>query len=147
MSEIERIDGVGESDGSTAGGARTISVADAHGTKSDENLFAVLAANARSRSMGQLVSTLIGSGWAAGAIWWQHPRLSWLGSALLVVALYATWGILDRMDPTRSDPTETGVADSGLARGLRDLAAVAGVVSAIWTVGAFMASALGHWVF
>jgi hypothetical protein len=112
-----------------------------------ENLFAVLAANARGRSMAQLATTLIGSGWAAGAIWWQHPPLSWLGSALLSVALYATWGILDRMDPSRSDASATGVADAALVRGLRDLTAGAGVVAAIWTVGSFMHFALGHWVF
>jgi hypothetical protein len=115
--------------------------------ESDEHVFAVLATNARSRSVAQLVTTLIGSSWAAVTIWLQHPAFSWLASALLVVALYASWGILDRMDPARSDASETGVRDPALLRGFRDLTAGAGVVSALWTVFAFMRFALGHWVF
>ena len=112
----------------------------------DENVLTVLAGKARARSTGQLATTLIGSGWAAGAIWWQHPG-SWVGGALLVVALYATWGILDRIDPEATDPSATGVSDPALLSGLRKLTAGAGIISAIWTAGAFLHAALGHWVF
>jgi hypothetical protein len=112
----------------------------------DETVLTVLAAKARARSTGQLATTLTGSGWAAGAIWWQHPG-SWVGGVLLVVALYATWGILDRIDPDQSDPSATGVRDAALLGGLRKLTAGAGILAAIWTTGAFLHAALGHWVF
>src|SRR5437867_4149552 len=64
----------------------------------DENVFTVLAEKARNRTIGQLTSTLISASWAAGAIWLQHPRWSWLADALAVVALYAAWGVIDRVD-------------------------------------------------
>jgi hypothetical protein len=56
---------------SACGGTQTNDLSDVEQIDS-ENLFAVLAANARGRSMAQLV-----------------------------VALYTIWGIFDRMDPSR----------------------------------------------
>jgi hypothetical protein len=113
----------------------------------DENVFTVLAEKARNRTVSQLTTTLISASWAAGAIWWQHPRWSWLADAVAVVALYAAWGLIDRVAEDTRDATASRPPDPGVAAGARSLVAGLGVLGAIWTAAVFMHFALGYWVF
>ena len=110
----------------------------------DSNVFRVLGAQARTRSIAQLSIAALGGVVDAGLLWWRHPMLGWLAAGCAAVAAYGAWGLLDRAIETRSAepdaPRETLALES-----VRDLVAVAGTAAALWAVLSFMAVALGNW--
>jgi len=110
----------------------------------ETNVFRVLGAQARTRSMAQLWVVALGGAVDAGLLWWRHPMLTWLAAGCAAVAAYGTWGLLDRAIESRS--TEPDAPRETLAlEDLRDLAAIAGTAAALWAVLSFMAVALGNW--
>ena len=110
----------------------------------ENNVFRVLAAQARTRSIAQLWVVALGGAVDAGLLWWRHPMLTWLAAGCAAAAAYGAWGLLDRAMESRS--TEPDAPRETLAfEGLRDLAAIAGTAAALWAVLSFMAVALGNW--
>lgn len=110
-----------------------------------ENVFQVLARNARGRSRVELRATALACGVNAAFIWWRHPGLSWLAAGLTAGAAYAIWGLLDRGS---MDADAVGISARGRAAALRDvqpLVVIAGTGAALWSLLAFMAAALGGW--
>ena len=112
----------------------------------ESNVFRVLAAQARTRSLPQLWIAALGGAVDAGLLGWRHPMLTWLAAGCAAVAAYGAWGLLDRAVEARTT-TEPAASPEGLAQlgGLRDLTAIAGTAAAIWAVLSFMAVALGNW--
>ena len=139
--------GVHETSGSEA--AESEAIGEELGTTDVEdeknNIFRVLGAQARTRSVAQLWVAAIGGGVDAGLLWWRHPLLGWLAAGCAAVAAYGTWGLLDRTIETRT--TAPAPPRGTLLRlgGLRDLTAIVGTVAALWAVLSFMAVALGNW--
>src|SRR4051812_29525935 len=111
----------------------------------ENNVFRVLGAQARSRSVAQLWVAALGGAVDAGLLWWRHPMLGWLAAGCAAVAAYGVWGLLDRGIQTRT--VEPGGSTEPVAQlcGLRDLAAIVGTAAALWAVLSFMAVALGNW--
>ena len=111
----------------------------------ESNVFRVLGAQARTRTLAQLRVAAIGGAVDAGLLWWRHPMLGWLAAGCAAVAAYGIWGLLDRgIEQRTTNPAAPDDAVSRL-RGLRALTAVAGTVAALWAVLSFMAVALGNW--
>ena len=111
----------------------------------ESNVFRVLGAQARTRSVAQLWIAAIGGAVDAGLLWWRHPMLGWLAAGCAAVAAYGIWGLLDRTIETRTaEPAPPRVTLAQL-RGLRGLTAIAGTIAALWAVLSFMAVALGNW--
>jgi len=110
----------------------------------EDNVFRVLGAQARTRSIAQLWVVALGGAVDAGLLWWRHPMLTWLAAGCAAVAAYGAWGLLDRaIEAKRAErdaPPEALALDS-----LRDLTAIGGTVAAVWAVLSFMAVALGNW--
>ena len=110
----------------------------------DTNVFRVLGAQARTRSIAQLWVVALGGAVDAGLLWWRHPMLTWLAAGCAAAAAYGAWGLLDRAMESRN--TEPDAPRETLAfEGLRDLAAIVGTAAALWAVLSFMAVALGNW--
>lgn len=118
--------------------------ADVH-PEQDETLFVVLARQARGRSSAELWTTAVGGAVNATLLGLLVPGMSWLATAFLCVAAYGAWGLTDR---SASD-IMPGTADEHdrleQRRVLRGVFAGVGVLSAVWTMLAFMASALSGW--
>jgi hypothetical protein len=118
---------------------------DAPDTDLGENVFQVLARNARGRSRVELRATAFACGVNAGFLWWSHPSLSWLASGFTAGAAYALWGLLDRAS---TDADVKGIVARGRAAMLREvqpLLVIAGTSAAFWALFRFMAAALGGW--
>ena len=111
----------------------------------ENNVFRVLGAQARSRSLAQLWVAALGGAVDAGLLWWRHPMLGWLAAGCAAVAAYGVWGLLDRGIETRSAEPNASPEPLPQLSGLRDLAAVVGTAAALWAVLSFMAVALGNW--
>lgn len=115
--------------------------------QSGDTVFAVLAQRASERSPAELWTTALGGSVNAVFIWWQHPHLHWLGAGCMAVAAYGLWGLADRAIRTLGTSRETaGGLKLNFLRGLRGIAAPAGVISALIAAGSFMAAALGGWI-
>jgi hypothetical protein len=104
----------------------------------DDDVHAVLAAQARGRAASELWTTAVGGAMNASILWWQFPSLRWLAAGFIAVAAYGIWGLADR--------------DTGQRRGtaallaiIRGVAVGVGWIAAIGAVIAFMAAALGGW--
>ncbi|HKN67624.1 MAG TPA: hypothetical protein VJW73_15170 [Gemmatimonadaceae bacterium] len=111
----------------------------------ESNVFRVLGAQARTRTVAQLWMAAIGGAVDAGLLWWRHPMLGWLAAGCAAVAAYGIWGLLDRgIERRTGDPAAPDDLRARLS-GLRDLTAIAGTVAALWAVLSFMAVALGNW--
>jgi hypothetical protein len=111
----------------------------------ENNVFRVLGAQARSRSLAQLWVAALGGAVDAALLWWRHPMLGWLAAGCAAVAAYGVWGLLDRRIETRSAEPSASPEPIAQLGGLRDLTAVAGTAAALWAVLSFMAVALGNW--
>ena len=111
----------------------------------NDNVFRVLAAQARARPAAQLWVAALGGLVDAGLLWWRHPMLTWLGAGCAAVAAYGVWGLLDRVVQRRTSESASAAGTLEQVRGLRDLTAIAGTVLAVWAVLSFMAVALGNW--
>ena len=111
----------------------------------ESNVFRVLGAQARTRSLAQLWVAAVGGAVDAGLLWWRHPMLVWLAAGCAAVAAYGVWGLLDRGIGTRSTRSRTSHELVAQLSALRDLTAVAGTAAALWAVLSFMAVALGNW--
>ena len=112
----------------------------------NENVFDVLAAQARARTRSELRTTALGCGVNAALIWWQFPRLSWLAAAFMAASAYGFWGLIDRAVDESERPTHH---DRGLTEqliGFRGMAAVMGSGAALWAAFSFMRAALGGWI-
>ena len=120
-----------------AGGERLLT---SNVEEEDTNVFRVLRAQARTRSIAQLWVVALGGAVDAGLLWWRHPMLTCLAAGCAAVAAYGAWGLLDRALESRSGARETTALDA-----LRDLAAITGTAAALWAVLSFMAVALGNW--
>ena len=111
----------------------------------EENIFQVLAHQARTRTTQELRATTLGGLISGGLLWWQHPALSWLAAGFAATAAYGVWGLLDR---AAQAPSTAGARDRGttaqLTR-LRDLTALLGTGAALWTLFDFMATAFSNW--
>jgi hypothetical protein len=110
-----------------------------------ENVFQVLANNARRRTLGELLTTAIGCGVNAAFIWWRYPSIAWVGAGFAACAAYAVWGLLDR---PLLDAEQRGFVARDRAELLRKAQraiAIAGTGSALWALMRFMAAALGNW--
>lgn len=110
----------------------------------ESNVFRVLGAQARTRSVAQLWVAALGGAVDAGLLWWRHPMLGWLAAGCAAVAAYGVWGLLDRTIETRAADPGARETVPRLGR-LRDLAAIVGTAAALWAVLSFMAVALGNW--
>ena len=111
----------------------------------ESNVFRVLGAQARTRSVAQLWVAALGGAVDAGLLWWRHPMLGWLAAGCAAVAAYGIWGLLDRAIETRTaDPAVQHQTEARLG-GLRGLTAIVGTAAALWAVLSFMAVALGNW--
>jgi hypothetical protein len=106
----------------------------------DENVFQVLARQARTRTPTELWITTVGGALSAVLIWSQNPALSWLGAGFAATAAYGIWGLLDR-----AASGATSAVDTRQITGLRDFTAIAGGGAALWAVLDFMAKVLGNW--
>ena len=111
----------------------------------ESNVFRVLGAQARTRSLAQLWVAAIGGVVDAGLLWWRHPMLIWLAAGCAAVAAYGAWGLLDRAVENRSDKATASRELLAQLSALRDLTAIAGTGAAVWAVLSFMAVALGNW--
>src|SRR5690242_21879019 len=111
----------------------------------ENNVFRVLGAQARTRSITQLWVAAIGGAVDAGLLWWRHPMLAWLAAGCAAVAAYGLWGLLDHTIETRTTGQSAPRGPLSQLRGLRDLTAVVGTAAALWAVLSFMAVALGNW--
>jgi hypothetical protein len=114
-------------------------------SEQDETLFAVLARQARGRSSAELWMTAVGGAVNATLLALLVPGLSWLATAFLCVAAYGAWGLADR---SASDIMPGAAHEQDRLRHrrvLRGVFASVGVASAVWTMLAFMASALSGW--
>jgi hypothetical protein len=111
----------------------------------ENNVFRVLGAQARSRSLAQLWVAALGGAIDAGLLWWRHPMLGWLAAGCAAVAAYGVWGLLDRRIETRSAEPSASPEPIVQLGDLRDLTAVVGTAAALWAVLSFMAVALGNW--
>ena len=110
-----------------------------------ENVFTVLAAQARTRSRAGLWTTAIGGAMNAGLIVWQTPSLSWLAAGCIAVAAYGSWGLIDRAIDGQSERSSTvGVPESSLPE-VRSLFAVVGTGAALVAALGFMKWVLGAW--
>jgi hypothetical protein len=113
--------------------------------QTSENVFQVLANNARNRTLGELRTTAVGCGINAAFIWWRYPSFSWLAAGFAACAAYAVWGLLDR---SLLDAEEHGFVARGRAELLlkaQRVVAAAGSGAAFWALFRFMAAALGGW--
>lgn len=111
----------------------------------DETLFVVLARQARGRSSAELWTTAIGGAVNATLLGLLVPGMSWLATAFLCVAAYGAWGLADR---SASDIMPKSANDDDRVQTLRVLRVIfggIGMASAVWTMLAFMASALSGW--
>lgn len=113
--------------------------------REESNVFRVLGAQARTRSVTQLWVAAIGGAVDAGILWWRHPMLGWLAAGCAAVAAYGIWGLLDRGIETRTGQPDGEHEPLAQLCGLRDLTAIAGTALALWAVLSFMAVALGNW--
>lgn len=113
--------------------------------RANDNVFRVLAAQARARPAAQLWVAALGGLVDAGLLWWRHPMLTWLGGGCAAVAAYGVWGLLDRAVQRRASVSASAGKTLAQVRGLRDLTAIAGTVLAVWAVLSFMAVALSNW--
>ena len=111
----------------------------------ESNVFRVLGAHARTRSVAQLWVATLGGAVDAGLLWWRHPMLGWLAAGCAAVTAYGVWGLLDRTIETRAADPEAQHDTVARLGGLRDLTAVIGTAAALWAVLSFMAVALGNW--
>ena len=111
----------------------------------ETNVFRVLGAQARTRSVAQLWVATIGGAVDAGLLWWRHPMLGWLAAGCAAVAAYGIWGLLDRTIETRTTEATTSRETLAQLDSLRGFTAIAGTVAALWAVLSFMAVALGNW--
>ena len=111
----------------------------------DETLFVVLARQARGRSSAELWTTAIGGAVNATLLGLLVPGMSWLATAFLCVAAYGAWGLTDRSASDIMPGTAREHDRLEHRRVLRGAFAGIGVVSAVWTMLAFMASALSGW--
>ena len=135
--------------GSTREAAKPDAVGEELGTTDVEgeenNVFRVLGAQARTRSVAQLWVATIGGAVDAGLLWSRHPMLGWLAAGCAAVAAYGIWGLLDRAIETRTTEPTTPRGMLAQLDGLRDLTAIVGTAAALWAVLSFMAIALGNW--
>ena len=111
----------------------------------ENNVFRVLGAQARTRSVAQLWVATIGGAVDAGLLWWRHPMLGWLAAGCVSVAAYGLWGLLDRTIETRTSEPTTSRGTLAQLDGLRGFTAIVGTIAALWAVLSFMAVALGNW--
>jgi hypothetical protein len=111
----------------------------------EENVFQVLAQQARTRTTQELRVTTLGGLINAGLLWWQHPGLSWLAAGFAATAAYGLWGLLDRETQARTKVAERDRGKTEQLTGLRDLATLLGVGAALWALFGFMAATLGNW--
>lgn len=111
----------------------------------ENNVFRVLGAEARTRSLAQLSVAAIGGAVDAGLLWWRHPMLTWLAAGCAAVAAYGAWGLLDRAIENRNSKAASSPEPVARLSAIRDLTAIAGTVAALWAVLSFMAVALGNW--
>lgn len=102
-----------------------------------ENVFTVLAAQARSRSRAGLWTTTVGAVLNAGFIFWQHPTLSWLAAACVAAAAYGGWGLIDRSIAAQSERLDTDVPEDALPE-MRSLFALIGTSAAILAAVLFL---------
>ena len=114
-------------------------------SEADENVFQVLARQARTRTPRELGLTTLGGVLNAVLIGWQHPALSWLAAGCAAAAAYGAWGLLDRAAQTSMSSEEACADTVRQLLGVRDLTAVLGGGAALWAVLDFMAAALGNW--
>ena len=112
-----------------------------------ENVFTVLADQARARSRAGLWTTALGGAANAGLVWRQYPTLSWLVAGCVATAAYGAWGLLDRAGAANEvRPGDAGATPDALPE-MRRLVAVVGTGAAVWAVVGFMSAALGNWHF
>lgn len=111
----------------------------------DNNVFRVLAAQARTRSLPQLWVAALGGAVDAWLLGWRHPMLGWLAAGCAAVAAYGAWGLLDRTIEAKSTEPLASRERVGQLAALRDVTAVVGTAAALWAVLSFMAVALGNW--
>ena len=109
-----------------------------------ENVFTVLAAQARARSRAGLWTTAIGGALNAGLIFWQSPSLSWLAAACAAAAAYGGWGLIDRAIAARSERADPDAPENSLPD-MRSLFAAIGTGAAGLAGVLFMLWVLGSW--
>src|SRR4051794_9413390 len=76
-------------------------------TEREENVFAVLARQARGRTTSELRTTAVGCAVNATLLLVYHPSLSWIAAAFGAASAYGVWGLADRLgsdELTRESP-------------------------------------------
>jgi hypothetical protein len=139
----DRIAGTGELDSAT-----TLAPVEGVPTvETEESVFAVLAARARTHSrLHLLVTTVIGAVDAI-ALGWAHPSLWPLAALFAAAGAYGAWGLADRSltDHAPATPAPFRRSMALAVRVMRDMAAVAGVVAALAAVAGIWDASLGGW--
>ena len=110
---------------------------------SEESVFDMLAARARTRAAAHLWITAGIGAIDALALMVARPTLWWVAAACLSVSAYAVWGLADRA-LVRTDRSPRGRwAPLGL-RAVRVIAVVVGVAGGAATMLGFLGAALGR---
>jgi hypothetical protein len=110
-----------------------------------ENVFTVLAAQARTRSRAGLWTTTVGGALNAGLIFWQYPSLSWLAAGCVAVAAYGSWGLIDRAIEAQLEQLRGLEVPPDSLPDLRSLCAFVGTGATLVAAVRFMMWALGAW--
>lgn len=110
--------------------------------RDDENVFAVLADQARDRNAAGLWMTTVGGVVNTALIWRQYPGLHWLAAGFAAVAAYGAWALADRALTALRKDSPASVARVGILSTLRAVSIPAGVLAAIVAAAGFMAMAL-----
>jgi hypothetical protein len=110
-----------------------------------ENVFTVLAAQARTRSRAGLWTTTVGGVLNAGLVFWQYPSLSWLAAGCVAVAAYGSWGLIDRAIEGRAEQSRGVDVPADSLPDMRALCAFIGVGATLVAAVRFMMWALGAW--
>ena len=110
-----------------------------------ENVFQVLANNARRRTLGELGTTAVAGAVNAGFLWWRYPGVSWLAAGFAACSAYAACGLLDRSLMRAEEQGFVSRDRADRLRKARTAVAAVGTGAAVWALLRFMAAALGGW--
>ena len=111
----------------------------------EENVFDVLARQARRRSTSELRTTAVGCAFNAMLLVVYHPSLTWLASAFAAASAYGVWGLSDRLRLIEEEKESPNRATLRFLRVMRLGASVGGSAAALWAAFRLMAAALGGW--
>jgi hypothetical protein len=111
-----------------------------------EHIFTVVAGLARRASDGQLVVAAATGIAAAAVVGLVRPAWWLVALPLLCVGSFGIWGIAERSGADRAATAGAALGSSRLLACVRVAAAVIGTLSAVLTLLALVAMAIGTWI-